>query len=213
MIKNFLKFAINSIQARNDCVKKIQSLDTDKDFFVFICNEEKAKTLQQCKFFHKLLDEFVRIANESGFSGVCENNVGWWKYQIKKTAEFYDTTKGCLFSKERAKEINEELKTLSPDVRQDIIKAITMRVKSVEKATTKELMVLIDNLIIQIVYNLPQQNILQSELLTSTIIKRYNQLLNNESTTEDNLKASMLMLMDDKLIFEEKNGEYFLKRT
>ena len=84
MIKNFLKFAINSIQARNDCVKKIQSLDTDKGFFVFICNEEKAKTLQQCKFFHKLLDEFVRIANESGLGGVCENNVGWWKYQIKK---------------------------------------------------------------------------------------------------------------------------------
>ena len=209
----FLKnnFNINSVQAREQCKKAIGFLDTNAGYEVVIYQGEKKKTREQCAYFHSLLGEFVKVANESGIGGILDNNIGWWKYQIKKQADFYDTKKGCLFSRERAKQINLELNKMSVDVKNDIIKAMTMNVKSIKDANTKELGILIDSLLIQIVLNLPQQIIITSEFLTKAILNRYNDLMNSEYQHNDLLISQLLMIFDDKLKFQKNNGFYRLK--
>lgn len=204
----FLKnnFNINSVQTREQCKKAIGFLDTNAGYEVVIYQGEKKKTREQCAYFHSLLGEFVKVANESGIGGVLDNNDGWWKYQIKKQAEFYDTKKGCLFNKERVRQINMELNKLPADIKNDIVKAMTMNVKSIKDATTKELSVLIDNLLIQIVVNLPQQIITTSEFLTEAVEKRYNDLINSEYQNNDVLISQLLLLFQNKLIFKYENG-------
>jgi hypothetical protein len=208
-IKN--SFIINSIQAREQCKKAVGFLDTNAGYEVVIYQGDKKKTREQCAYFHSLLGEFVKVANESGNGGILDNNIGWWKYQIKKQAEFYDTKKGWLFNEERAKQINTELNKLPADIKSDIVKAMTMNVKSIKEATTKELGVLIDNLLIQIVFNLPQRIIITSEFLTKAIEDRYNDLMNGEYQQNDLLINQLLTLIDDKLTFQEANGVYKLK--
>lgn len=209
LLKN--NFMINSIQSREQCKKAVGFLDTNAGYEVVIYQGEKKKTRKQCAYFHSLLDEFVKVANESGDGGILDNNIGWWKYQIKKMADFYDTKKGWLFSEERAKQINMELNKLPADIKNDIVKAMTMNVKSIKDATTKELGVLIDNLLIQIVINLPQQIIMSSELLSSAVLNRYNDLMNSEYQNNDLLISQLLMVFEDKLKFKEENGFYKLK--
>ena len=203
-------FIINSVQARGQCQKAVGFLDTNAGYEVVIYKGEKKKTREQCAYFHSLLNEFVKVANESGIGGILDNNVGWWKYQIKKQADFYDTKKGWLFNEERAKQINTELNKLSVDVKNDVVKAMTMNMKSIKDANTKELGVLIDNLLMQIVVNLPQQIITTSEFLTEAIEKRYNDLMNSEYQNNDILICQLLAIFEDKLVFTESFNKIVL---
>ena len=197
-------FLINNDFEKKKCKEAIDKLNIEDNYCVFINKTDKIKTQQQCAFFHSLLESFVKTGQESGLGGVLDNNIGWWKYRIKKVANFYDTTKGCIFTKERSKEINEKLKTLPKDIQEDIIKAMTMNVKSISQATTKELNILINNLIIQIVLNLPQEVIKTNEFISKTICETYNDLLNN-NYSEDKEKQEMLFIFQDKLKFKQKN--------
>ena len=203
----FLKnnFNINSVQTREQCKKTVSFLDTNAGYEVVIYKGEKKKTREQCAYFHSLLNEFVKVANESGIGGILDNNIGWWKYQIKKQADFYDTKKGWLFNEERAKQINMELNKLPADIKNDIVKAMTMNVKSIKDANTKELSVLIDNLLIQIVLNLPQQIIITSEFLTEAIERRYNDLMNSDYQHNDLLICQLLTIFEDKLVISSFN--------
>ena len=203
-------FIINSVQVKEQCQKAVGFLDTNAGYEVVIYQGEKKKTREQCAYFHSLLSEFVKVANASGIGGILDNNIGWWKYQIKKQADFYDTKKGWLFTEERAKQINTELNKLSIDIKNDIVKAMTMNMKSIKDADTKELGVLIDNLLIQIVVNLPQQIIITSEFLTEAIEKRYNDLMNSEYQNNDLLICQLLAIFEDKLAFQPFNKNYKL---
>lgn len=210
----FLKnnFNINSVQAREQCKKAIGFLDTNAGYEVVIYQGERKKTREQCAYFYSLLDEFVKVANESGLGRILDNNIGWWKYQIKKQANFYDTKKGCLFNEERARQINMELNKLPADIKNDIVKAMTMNVKSIKDANTKELGVLIDNLLIQIVVNLPQQIIMTSEFLSKAVLEKYNDLMNGDIKQDNILSNQLLIVFEDKLKFVKKNNCYILKK-
>lgn len=204
-------FIINSFQAREQCQKAVGFLDTNAGYEVVIYQGEKKKTRKQCAYFYSLLSEFVKVANASGIGGILDNNIGWWKYQIKKQADFYDTKKGWLFNEKRAKQINTELNKLPVDVKNDVVKAMTMNMKSIKDANTKELGVLIDNLLMQIIVNLPQQIITTSEFLTEAIEDRYNDLMNGDYQQNDLLISQLLLIFNNRLTFQEENGFYKLK--
>ena len=71
-------------------------------------------------------------------------------------------------------------------------------------------MIRIDNLLIQIVVNLPQQIIITSEFLTEAIEKRYNDLMNSEYQNNDLLICQLLAIFEDKLAFQPFNKNYKL---
>ena len=200
-MRNNNVFKINSIDERERCRKAIFSLDTNAGYEVFIANNEKSKTIRQCNYFYKLLSEFVKTANNSGLGGVCDKNIGWWKYQIKKRAEYYDTRKGVLFNEDEAKFINNELKKIDKDAREKIIKAMTMEMKSISKATTKELCILFNALVITIIDTLPQEVILTNDFICSTIVKVFNNLLDKDIS--DNPETEKLLFAMQKIDFNK----------
>jgi len=187
MLKN--NFIINSEQAKCQCLNAINDLDVSKNYEVCIIMDEKDKTKQQCAFFYKLLHVFVKVNQNSGLDGIYNETEGWWKYKIKVYAKFFDTKKGCLFEKERSKQINEALNTLPDDIKKDIVNAMTMNVKSISNANLDELRILIDNLIILILYYQTPDNILSDEFLSKIIVRKYNSIMraDNVMTKEDYL--------------------------
>ena len=169
----------------DNCINEIKSINFNKISQNYVCYIDKAdnlKTKQQCSFFHKLLEEFVKtgISNIDGFN----SEIGYWKYFVKKQCNFYNTKKGCLFTKDRQLEIYNHLKTLPDDIQKDIYNAMTMNMKSISEATIKELNILISCLINNIV-DILGKNVLCNDFLSSSIEENYNHIMISNSFNDE----------------------------
>lgn len=192
-------FSVNTTSQLNFVFNKLKNLfsqNKNDKYNIFVVKNilEKPKTNIQCAFFHSLLEEFVKKGQEFSIEPVCNYNIGWWKFQIKKLAQFYDTKKGCVFTTERAKEIYYEIKKLPKDIQEDLIEAMTMNTKSIRNATTKELNVLITKLIELIIIYFNQDIINSSEFLSKTI----EDLRNNEFFLNDLNNQELIDLINEK---------------
>ena len=173
MIKK--KYTINNVDARQQCAKSINYLDTDKGLEVWIIQPDKLKTKEQCALFHTALAEFVKLLQQTGAKG-CDWNFGRWKYEIKKRAEFLNSRKGYLFAPDEAREINSHLNKLPANVKEKICEAMRMETKSISEATSAEISNLIDVLQITILETLPKDRINTSEMLAEMMVKTKNNL-------------------------------------
>ena len=183
-----MKTFFKNINTDNDKEAIKQYIDNQKiPFSICIGDVEKVKSYAQLRYFHKLVNEFARIAQEQGLSDLSS---GDWKAEIKRQAHFYQANTGITSLPQKLK--SKMWHTLQDSKRFDDIELKIlvscfneMKLKSCRNADTKEMITLITEAHILILNVLNKNNniidILQIEgSFHSLLMKWYNAYINSE---------------------------------
>ena len=206
-----MKTFFKNINTDNDKEAIKQYIDNQKiPFSICIGDVEKVKSYAQLRYFHKLVNEFARIAQEQGLSDLSS---GDWKAEIKRQAHFYQANTGITSLPQKLK--SKMWHTLQDSKRFDDIELKIlidcfneMKLKSCRNADTKEMITLITEAHILILDVLNTNNnimdILQIEGgFHSLLMNWYNNYINssycNQNPKEDVLRAKYEELGLDRL--------------
>lgn len=96
-MKNY--FDINSEQDKIKAKEFIDKLDVNSGIRLFLDIKEKIKTLQQLKYFHKIVKEFTEFMINYG----SQNGENDWKAIIKRNTHFFKSNTGVVAMEESLK--------------------------------------------------------------------------------------------------------------
>lgn len=212
MAKNY--FDIHCEQDKVKAKEFIDKIDVSANIRLFIDRKENIRTLQQLKFFHKIVKEFTEFMTYSDYS---QNTEGDWKAMIKKRAHFYKSNTGITFLEQDLKQTLNDLllqgvkdkKITQQQLKQIYLCFREQSLKSLSEASSKEVNSLISEAMLLCLDTF--KALIDFKLIPSVNVLKENLIVNHKTLYDLIVKWKEGFINQDVAIIDNKQQEVYNK--